>query len=73
MSLRTAGSKIGKGDEERKDVIQFLTDYVECWKCRNVCERQSFMEMNVFGDNRLPGSPVLLGMERTSGYVRRIP
>lgn len=69
------GSKIGKEDEERKDVIEFPTDDVGCWKCRNVCEggTQSFMEMNVFRDKRLPGSPVLLGMEGTSGYVRRIP
>lgn len=30
------GSEIGKEDEERKDMIEFPTDSVECWKCRNV-------------------------------------
>lgn len=50
-------------------MIEFPADYVECWKSRNVCEggTQSFMGMNVFRDKRLRGSPVLLGMEGTTG------
>lgn len=28
--------------------------------------------MNVFREKKLPGNPVLLGMEGIAGYVRRI-